>query len=409
MPIQDGKYVSPDWSNSSPPPINASELNALSETVEKADTNYTRDEILSDEVKQLIGLDETATPNDAFSRITLGNKRYGVNLYVKYQDETPASGITITSSGSLPIDGSMVTDENGYLFLAQDSTSFTASIDNADGKLYIDLEENPSVSATLSQTITTVNLIWNFNENAIKIDASKTVTFSNSVKTFDVCAVGGGGGGGAGGGAGGGGGGGYTTNVLGNKTESSKQISVSIGAGGKCGAFHSIGYDYAKSGGNTIVKYNNKNICSAKGGSGGGTGNNVGTGGAGSGAGGNGAVSTSDYSGVEWHGLPGNNSSTYIFNEQSLGLAGGGGGGGASAANKYNPLPANYNAPGGQPFGATGACSIYNMSDGSTQKAGAGNPSGPGGGGGGEANGGGSRGADGSNGNKGVVYLRFHH
>lgn len=39
MPIQDGKYVSPDWSNSSPPPINASELNALSETVEKADTN----------------------------------------------------------------------------------------------------------------------------------------------------------------------------------------------------------------------------------------------------------------------------------------------------------------------------------------------------------------------------------
>ena len=51
MPIQDGKYVSPDWSNSSPPPINASELNALSETVEKADTNYTRDEILSDEVR----------------------------------------------------------------------------------------------------------------------------------------------------------------------------------------------------------------------------------------------------------------------------------------------------------------------------------------------------------------------
>lgn len=50
MPIQDGKYVSPDWSNSSPP-INASELNALSETVEKADTNYTRDEILSDEVR----------------------------------------------------------------------------------------------------------------------------------------------------------------------------------------------------------------------------------------------------------------------------------------------------------------------------------------------------------------------
>ena len=52
MPIQDGKYVSLDWSNSSPPPfINASELNALSKTVEKADTNYTRDEIFSDGVR----------------------------------------------------------------------------------------------------------------------------------------------------------------------------------------------------------------------------------------------------------------------------------------------------------------------------------------------------------------------
>lgn len=51
MPIQDGKYKAPNWSNSTPPPINASELNALSDTVEKADTNYTRDEILSDEVK----------------------------------------------------------------------------------------------------------------------------------------------------------------------------------------------------------------------------------------------------------------------------------------------------------------------------------------------------------------------
>ena len=100
-------------------------------------------------MKQLIGLDETATPNDAFSRITLGNKRYGINLYVKYEDGTPASGITITSSGSPPIDGSMVTDENGYLFLAQDSPEFTASIDNAGGKMYIDLEDNPSTQEVL--------------------------------------------------------------------------------------------------------------------------------------------------------------------------------------------------------------------------------------------------------------------
>lgn len=146
-------------------------------------------------MKQLIGLEETATPNDAFLRITLGNKRYGINLYVKYQDGTPASSITVTSSAKPPISGSMTTDSNDYLFLAQDSTSFTASIDNAGGKLYIDLEENPSISTTLSQTITTINLVWKLNENVIKIDTSKTVTFSASVKTFDACAVGGGGGG----------------------------------------------------------------------------------------------------------------------------------------------------------------------------------------------------------------------
>ena len=172
MPIQDGKYKAPNWSNSPPPPINASELNALSDTVEKADTNYTRDEILSDEVKQLIGLDETATPNDAFSRITLGNKRYGINLYVKYEDGTPASGITITSSGLPPIDGSMVTDENGYLFLAQDSPEFTASIDNSGGKVYIDLETNPSVSETLSETITTINMVWKNVDDIVEITSS---------------------------------------------------------------------------------------------------------------------------------------------------------------------------------------------------------------------------------------------
>ena len=123
-------------------------------------------------MKQLLGLDETATPNDAFSRITLGNKRYGINLYVKYEDGTPASGITITSSGLPPIDGSMVTDENGYLFLAQDSPEFTASIDNSGGKVYIDLETNPSVSETLSETITTINMVWKNVDDIVEITSS---------------------------------------------------------------------------------------------------------------------------------------------------------------------------------------------------------------------------------------------
>ena len=144
-------------------------------------------------MKQLIGLEETATPNDAFSRITLGNKRYGINLYVKYQDGTPASGIAVTSSAKPPISRSMTTDSNGYLFLAQDSTSFTASIDNAGGKLYIDLEENPSISTTLSKTITTVNLTVNQINEVITKESSITSNISNKATSVDVCAVGGGG------------------------------------------------------------------------------------------------------------------------------------------------------------------------------------------------------------------------
>lgn len=408
MPIQDGKYVSPDWSNSSPPPINASELNALSETVEKADTNYTRDEILSDEVKQLIGLETTDTPNDAFSRITLGNKRYGINLYVKFQNDSPVSGVTITSSGSPPISGSMVTDENGYLFLAQNDTSFTASIDNANGKIYIDCVENPSVSQTLSDTITTINMTWNFNEEVQQFNSSKTVTFSDFVTTFDACAVGGGGGGGGNRGCGGGGGGGYVTNVLAYKPQQHKQLSMSIGSGGRDGSAYNVGVNEATNGGSSSVTYDNSIICTANGGRASLSSNMSGNGaygGSGNGPGGNGG----NQSGQDWHGKNGVSSTDYIFNEQSLGLAGGGGGGGGSTTDSYNPLPAQYVAKGGQPYGASGSCSIYNMSDGSTNRTDAASPTGPGGGGGGESNGGGTRMASASGGHAGCVYLRFHH
>lgn len=352
-------------------------------------------------MKQLIGLETTDTPNDAFSRITLGNKRYGINLYVKFQNGEPVSGVTITSSGSPPISGSMVTDSNGYLFLAQDDTSFAASIDNANGKVYIDCVESPSVSTTLSKTITTVNLTWNFKEDIITIDTSKTVTFSASAKTFDVCAVGGGGGGGAGHRTSGGGGGGYTNNLVKYSVQPSKQMEVVVGFGGTGGSYDAP--PYSTDGGTTTVKYNGTTICSARGGSAGNAGDVSASGGSGSGKGGTGR--TNNDSG-DWHGDPGGNSTVYIFNESSLGLAGGGGGGGGSAYTTVGDLPSQYTAPGGQPYGATGGCSVARTDQNNVSHAGS--ASGPGGGGGGGA---GNRGqsVDGGNGHEGVVYLRFHH
>lgn len=38
MPIQNGKYVNPHWNNNAPPPLNASELNAISDTLENLDS-----------------------------------------------------------------------------------------------------------------------------------------------------------------------------------------------------------------------------------------------------------------------------------------------------------------------------------------------------------------------------------
>lgn len=69
MPIQNGKYVSPTWKNNAPPPLNASELNAMGQTLQQASNNYQRDEILTDTTKTAYGLENTATPDDVFNQI----------------------------------------------------------------------------------------------------------------------------------------------------------------------------------------------------------------------------------------------------------------------------------------------------------------------------------------------------
>lgn len=52
-----------------PPPLNASELNAMGQTLQQASNNYQRDEILTDTTKTAYGLESTATPDDVFEQI----------------------------------------------------------------------------------------------------------------------------------------------------------------------------------------------------------------------------------------------------------------------------------------------------------------------------------------------------
>lgn len=56
----------PQHGQITPPPIDASELNAICQTLAN---DYSRDEVLSNEVKTQLGLDSDATPNDAWMRV----------------------------------------------------------------------------------------------------------------------------------------------------------------------------------------------------------------------------------------------------------------------------------------------------------------------------------------------------
>lgn len=337
-------------------------------------------------MKTLLGLDSSATPNEVFSRVTLNKAQYGVNLYLKYPDGTPVPNITITSSGK-PLDGgSIVTDEDGHVYLVQDNTSFTASVDNANHKLFIDLYETPSISTVLTKTISAVNLVWQYNEAVIKKTSAFTSTISPKAKTVDVCCVGGGqsGAGGSytgnGGRGGAGGNGGNITNVMNYTIPSgARAITSAIGAGGQ-GNSNPERYQ----GGNTYFKIDGVEVC--KGTGGGVTPANGGTGGSGG---------QSD--GDDDPGNSGNPPTVTVFNELTCKASGGGGGG--SGTWSYS----ESNAVSGG-FGNTkGGHGHKTASNGSV----------PGGGGGGGWGGGWSWDrtdcTPGMDGGSGAIFLRFHH
>lgn len=382
MPIQDGKYVAPNWNNSSPPPINASELNALSQTAEKADTNYTRDEILSDEVKQLIGLDETATPNDAFAKLSLGEGKYGYVVHVQITDESPVPGAKISGTNISPVPGySLVTDDNGNCIVTSSNDSITISIMSP----YLDINNKNNVVINRTQNSVFTNYtvtLQQKTETEIEISTSGIYNLSPLVKTYDLCLVGAGGGGshvnanlGMNFTGSAGGGGGYVENELGITAEIyGRTLTVSVGAGGSTNSSTLNGAN----GGSTIVGVTGKNI-SASGGNGGRAAtvaNGESIGGIGNGNGG--SSNSSDAQNGE-------NGTGFKFNENELGIIGGGGGAGYYHERNYT---------GGSPNGAStgGKANV------------------PGGGG----TGGGmplptDPHVQPSSGANGIVYLRFHH
>lgn len=362
--------------------------------------------LLKDYTTNLLGLPNTAVPDDALLALIIGVGAYGYRVKIQLADGTPAEGATV--SGIEALTGSTLVSGADGIVLGK-STSQTVTIGCASP--YIDQADPASQSVIATGTITDVTLTLTNNTDIVTVASSITAKISPLAKTVDICAVGGGGGGSGSAKSdyqkaqgGGGGGGGNIVNVLAKSLTSyaKKSISIIVGSGGAGGKYSSTrpsGNECnGSSGGTTSVTLGEQiEIATATGGGGGQIGLSRETPGSGGtsingGSGGNGG-----YGGTyeTYRGSDGNSSNVHIFNDNSLGLAGGGGGAGSGYVNSDYTRPAA-----GLPNGGLGGAYMVNGVDGTPEN---GKPFG--GGGGAEYRG---RNSGTNSGAAGGVYLRFH-
>lgn len=365
--------------------------------------------LLKDVTASILGLPNTAVPDDAFLALTIGVGTYGYRVKIQLADGTPVEGATV--SGIEALTGSTLVSGADGIVLGK-STSKTVTIGCTSP--YIDQTAPASQSVTASGTITDVTLTLINNTDIITVTSSITSKVSPMAKTVDICAVGGGGGG-SGSAAtdyqkaqgGGGGGGGNIVNVLAKSLTSyaKKSISIIVGSGGQGGAYSSTRpsgneCDGSTGGTTSVVLGEQAEIATATGGGGGQIGLKQATPGLGGtsvngGSGGDGGYGTTYET---YRGSDGNSSNVYIFNDNSLGRAGSGGGAGSGYVSSEYTRPAA-----GLPNGGLGGA--YMVRDHGNEGPENGKPFG---GGGGAACRGRRNDTNTNSGAAGGVYLRFH-
>lgn len=144
--------------------------------------------LLKDTTAALLGLPNTAVPDDAFVALVLGQGVYGYRVKVQLADGTPVEGATV--SGIQPLTGStLVTGADGTVLGKSTSASVTISCTSP----YIDQKVPAAQTVTKTGTITNVTLTLENVPDMLTILSSKTVKISSMAKTLDVTAVGGGG------------------------------------------------------------------------------------------------------------------------------------------------------------------------------------------------------------------------
>ena len=350
-------------------------------------TPLNKQTLLTDVAAAMYELDSSATVNDAFMALAIGVGKKGCLVTVVYPDGSPAQGYTV--QGATGPDGeTLVTDASGNCLAVTTGDSLTLSIpDPAE----LDVEPVAAQQVTLEGAITTVTLELSLVSDVLTISSSVSKPVSKFCVSADFCGVGGGGGGS---GYGAGGGGGYCSNALAVDMSSSPIITVTIGAAGAAGNNYKAGGN----GGTTTVKVGTKALLTAKGGNGGTLtqydsvgGRELYRGGTGNG---NGGDSVHDFEDPEYIATAtGKNATGYLFDDESLGVAGGGGGG----AYAYVPYSIAHPDTRGKPYGGDGA---YGENTAAVP------PSGPGGGG---AGGYSSRdNTPPTAGAAGAVFARFH-
>lgn len=352
--------------------------------------------LLKDYTANLLGLPNTAVPDDAFLALLIGVGTYGYRVKVQLEDGTPVEGSTI--SGIEPLTGSTLVSGSDGIVLGK---STKASVTIGCTSPYVDHQPPNSQVVTSTGTITDVTMVLDRAVGIVKITSSIVAKISHLSKTVDITAVGGGGGGGCSAGRsgrqvyGGGGGGGNAEHAF-DVDIIERLLEISIGSGGAGTRVHTatttLEQELGSSGGATSVKFQNAlaAIVSASGGelghdlnhhnnNNGGTSKNGGSGGTGG-----------VYDGAHTKPQNGADCSEHIFGDQALGFVGSGGGGGGSGS--------GASSLGGKLCGGNGG----SPNEGSPGKAG--KSIGGGGGGGGLLGDSSYGGAGGSGG----VYLRFH-
>ena len=312
-------------------------------------------DLLNSDTKQLLGLEESATADEAFREIYLNQVLSGkalINFTVVGDDGSPCYGVEINCSTFCDAQGNRVTKvetgEDGKVSTFCDSTTANCSISgytnlsNWSENIPITFGEQYDKEITLTRS------------NYKSFTSSGSFKVSKDIVRVDFSIVGGGGGGGGCtyGLTGGAGGGGYALTQESISYSPNTGYNFTIGSGGRGQSSGS-----ATNGGNGgASSFMDHTVQGGKGGTGYQSGwphNSPGIGGEGNGRGGNGVSGSYGYA---TNGNPGGNGTVYCYSSfTETVLWGGGGGSGCAGMTTSGQVDggaggSNYGGKGGGPL-----------------------------------------------------------